>query len=114
MKKVASKIKSEFWNLVIIFELILVAKIIIALGLDGTFIYPDEVCIIRKAIYFSQNLNLDFNVLNNFMINFSSIYNNYYTKNRSLIREVNNEEQDVLFKCQWKYFSILMGLSVVF
>ena len=51
--------RSTFWNLVVLSEIIFVVKALISLTRKIPSVLPDEVCVIQRALHFSQTLRID-------------------------------------------------------
>ncbi|MBD3361133.1 hypothetical protein GF366_05030 [Candidatus Peregrinibacteria bacterium] len=50
--------KKTYLNLIILFALILTAKVIISLFMQGPFVFSDEACILLKAKHFAETLEI--------------------------------------------------------
>ena len=58
---VESKIASRktFWDMVIVFEVVFILQSIIVLLKNSPSIFPDEVCALKRAIYFAQHFSFE-------------------------------------------------------
>ncbi|MBD3353416.1 MAG: hypothetical protein GF364_18180 [Candidatus Lokiarchaeota archaeon] len=53
------KIKKTFWNLLILFEIVLIIKICISFFMEMPIIYSDESCVVLRAKHFIETFNIE-------------------------------------------------------